>query len=108
MILTAVGDIITAASTPRAGGELARLSEEANERGERLALEMAEFERELPTLLLQQDREARDPYGNRWVLCSSCGLIAQDSEFSSYGGIGSVNLGICRECMKTNADCLLT
>ena len=51
----------------------------------------------------QQEVQARDEDGNRWVRCVSCGRVDIDSAFSSYGGPGQINLGICRECARKGA-----
>ncbi len=58
------------------------------------------FMQNLEEGLNQQETQVRDAYGNRWIRCEICGKIAIDSEFSSYGGLGRVNLGICKACMK--------
>lgn len=46
----------------------------------------------------QQETQVRDLEGNRWIKCEFCGKIAMDSEFSSYGGPGHINLGTCKVC----------
>ena len=46
----------------------------------------------------QQEKTIRDSSGERWVQCELCGEIKPDSEFSSYGGVNHVNLGVCRKC----------
>ena len=48
----------------------------------------------------QQESIVRDRFGNRWVKCERCGAIKQDVEFASYGGIGHINLGTCRDCSR--------
>lgn len=48
----------------------------------------------------QHEKIIRDCFKNRWVKCEKCGDIKQDVEFASYGGIGRVNLGICRDCSR--------
>ncbi len=48
----------------------------------------------------QQNEQIRDHTGRRWVKCEKCGEIKPDSEFSSYGGIGRVNLGTCAKCSR--------
>ncbi len=48
----------------------------------------------------QQNEQIRDHTGRRWVKCEKCGEIKPDSEFSSYGGMGHVNLGICSKCSR--------
>lgn len=57
-----------------------------------------EFKQNIDKYLLQQETQIRDEDGNRWIKCEFCGKIAKDSEFSSYGGKGRVNLGTCKEC----------
>lgn len=46
----------------------------------------------------QQHTQVRDAEGNRWMKCEYCGMIARENEFTSYGGINHVNLGICKSC----------
>ena len=48
----------------------------------------------------QQNVQARDEYGRRWVKCEICGKIAPDSEFNSYGGPNHINLGRCNDCTR--------
>lgn len=60
------------------------------------------FRNNIESNFQQQDVPIRDADGNRWVKCEFCGKIAKESEFSSYGGIGRVNLGTCKECEKNN------
>lgn len=55
---------------------------------------------EVKELFTQQDTQIRDTYGQRWAKCEVCGEIKPDFEFVSYGGINSVNLGICRDCSR--------
>ena len=43
-----------------------------------------------------------DGDGNRWVKCKFCNKKGKTSEFSSYGGIGEINKGICYECSRDN------
>lgn len=50
----------------------------------------------------QQDTPIRDADGKRLVQCKYCGKKARESEFDSYGGRGTVNLGTCYECSKNN------
>ena len=61
-----------------------------------------EFIRSLEESLSQQQTPVRDDEGNRWIKCELCGKIARDSEFSSYGGRGRLNLGKCKECAAKN------
>lgn len=48
----------------------------------------------------QQITQARDQIGVRWIRCEICGTVDTASEFSTYGGINHLNLGICRKCSK--------
>lgn len=74
-----------------------RLAEEEKRREE-------DFKRNLAERLNQQEKQVRDAQGNRWIRCEFCGKIAEDSEFSSYGGAIGVhlNLGTCKECSAHN------
>jgi len=64
--------------------------------------------REIIKQLQQQEVQARDSEGNRWIKCECCGKIAKESEFKSYGGINHVNLGICYDCkINPKADEIL-
>ena len=59
-----------------------------------------EYVAEMSVLVEQQDKPATDQFGRRWVKCKDCGKVAPDREFSMFGGRGSMNLGICSECMR--------
>lgn len=50
----------------------------------------------------QNEFQVRDCSGNRWVKCDYCGKIKPDTEFSSYGGLGHMNKGTCKECSDRN------
>ncbi len=50
----------------------------------------------------QQDEIIRDRFDQRWVMCRNCGKIDLDINFSEYGGIGSTNLGVCRDCTMSS------
>lgn len=50
----------------------------------------------------QQDEIIRDRFDQRWVICRNCGKIDLDINFSEYGGIGSTNLGVCRDCTMSS------
>ena len=69
--------------------------EEARERLRQEALSMEEE-------CNQNDHQARDAWGNRWVKCEYCGKVAMESDFRSYGGPGRINLGVCRDCAPTH------
>lgn len=79
--------------------EAARRREEEAEKKRRL---QAEFIRNVESNFEQQESQVRDAEGNRWIKCEFCGKIAMESEFSSYGGMGRINLGTCRECSANN------
>lgn len=42
----------------------------------------------------------KDSFGHRWFQCNSCGGIVRDSDMAYYGGVNSVNKGLCRECSR--------
>lgn len=75
--------------------EEARIAEEKRLRAE-------DFKRNIESNFEQQDTQVRDAEGNRWIKCEFCGKIAMESEFSSYGGPGHINLGTCKECSSNN------
>lgn len=39
-----------------------------------------------------------DKYTRRWLKCKTCGAIKREDEMLSYGGRGSENKGICKDC----------
>lgn len=57
-----------------------------------------DFKRNMESNFSQQETQVRDANGNRWIKCEICGKIAMENKFNSYGGIGHINLGICKEC----------
>ena len=59
---------------------------------------------EILKMINQQDTQARDSAGIRWVKCKICGLVDTSDKFVSYGGENHINLGICNLCggRKTN------
>lgn len=61
-----------------------------------------DFKRNMESDFLQQETQVRDGSGNRWIKCEYCGKIAQENEFTSYGGVGRVNLGTCKDCSVNN------
>ncbi len=65
-----------------------------------------EFERNLESLLEQQEKRVIDEDGNRWVKCEFCGKKAKTTEFVSYGGpVGKqLNIGICKHCFENNPE----
>lgn len=78
--------------------ERERLRREEEER-ERQRLEAERRDRaSLAEALEQQECQARDSQGRRWVKCRICGEAKLADRFQSYGGAGSVNLGVCSEC----------
>ena len=46
----------------------------------------------------QQERQIRDDSGKRWIMCQYCGKVDTDDAFVVYGGAGTINMGICRDC----------
>lgn len=86
-----------------------RLAKEERERKlkeamERKALEKEkereQFELHKDDLFQQQERPIYSPDGFRAYMCSSCGKVGPDEEFSMRGGVNRLNLGICKECMR--------
>ena len=78
---------------------LQREREEAYRRVQEEEREKQEKERAaIEALLDQQEAVATDAEGRRWVRCEICGRAATDDAFSTYGGRGRANLGICRDC----------
>lgn len=61
-----------------------------------------DFKRNMESNFSQQETQVRDADGNRWIKCEFCGKIAMESEFNSYGGIGHINLGTCKDCSVNN------
>lgn len=61
-----------------------------------------DFKKNRASSFNQQETQVRDTDGNRWIKCEFCGKIAMESEFSSYGGAGHINLGTCKECSANN------
>ena len=84
--------------------EVERRKLEEEKRAEEERRRDEDFKRSLEEELNQQEKQVRDPYGNRWIKCEYCGKIAKDTEFSSYGGAIGVhlNLGTCKECSANN------
>lgn len=84
--------------------EAERRKQEEDKRAEEERRQYEDFMRSLEEELNQQDKQVRDPYGNRWIKCEYCGKSAKSTEFSSYGGaIGiHLNLGTCKECSANN------
>ena len=62
------------------------------------------FNKNLASNFTQQETQVLDADGNRWIKCEFCKKIAMESEFSSYGGTGRINLGICKECSVNNPE----
>lgn len=74
--------------------ESERLVREATQRAE--AEERAKVD--VIEQLEQQEFQARDQLGRRWVRCERCGEAKLVDEFMMYGGAGRVNLGVCNDC----------
>ncbi|MBO5238215.1 MAG: topoisomerase DNA-binding C4 zinc finger domain-containing protein [Lachnospiraceae bacterium] len=75
--------------------EAEKLEEEKRQREE-------DFKRNMESNFSQQETQVRDPEGNRWIKCEFCGKIARESNFTSYGGAGHINLGTCKDCSDNN------
>ncbi|NLG10098.1 MAG: hypothetical protein GX562_00995 [Coriobacteriaceae bacterium] len=80
--------------------EKVRVEEERRlrEQAERDAIRMRE-------LVNQQQAQARDSFGRRWIKCEICGEVKLENEFQSYGGIDRINLGCCYECLRKSRVC---
>ena len=63
-----------------------------------------DFKRNMEANFSQQQTQVRDAAGNCWIKCEFCGLIAKESEFTSYGGENHVNLGTCKTCSSKKAS----
>lgn len=63
-----------------------------------------DFRRNIESNFTQQETQIIDVHGNRWIKCEFCGTVAKVNDFISYGGVGHVNLGTCRECSANNPD----
>lgn len=87
----------TKSERQRAMEKLVHEKEEAGRRAQKKQREEA-FRQTLAEQLNQQETQAIDPDGNRWVKCRYCGRVDKTTAFSSYGGRGSVNLGTCKIC----------
>ncbi|MBQ6052769.1 MAG: ATP-dependent helicase [Clostridia bacterium] len=77
-----------------------RRRKEAEEHARRKALEDQRCREEILLIIDQQNYQARDSLGRRWVRCEKCGEVKQDKDFSSYGGPNHINLGICSVCSR--------
>lgn len=62
------------------------------------SLTYGQLKQEVLPLIEQQQKQARDSLGNRWVKCEKCGFIDIDDKFVSYGGPGRINIGTCNNC----------
>lgn len=82
--------------------KLQREKEEAERLAERRR-RADEFKKNLESNFSQQQTPVRDADGNRWIKCEFCGVIAKESEFTSYGGANHVNLGTCKSCSSKKA-----
>lgn len=81
--------------------EKRRLEEEKREQEKHQREE--DFQRNKESNFAQQETQVRDAEGNRWIKCEFCGKIAKESEFTSYGGAGHINLGTCKNCSNNNS-----
>ena len=53
---------------------------------------------EIQSFDFDNDTQCRDRYGVRWVKCTECEKIKMTNEMKFYGGKGTVNKGLCRDC----------
>lgn len=63
-----------------------------------------EFKKALEADEPQQETPIFDGEHNRWIQCKFCRQWKMEREFVSYGGVGSVNLGTCKECSINNPE----
>lgn len=77
---------------------------EAEKQQEEIRQRDEEFKRNMESDFLQQEVQVRDKDGNRWIKCEFCGKKAKENEFTSYGGVGHINLGTCKECSIHNPE----
>ena len=50
------------------------------------------------------DEPIYDRFEWRWLQCKSCERLFRADQMVSYGGHGSINKGICKECSKSRRD----
>jgi competence CoiA-like predicted nuclease len=50
----------------------------------------------------QQEKQAYDSIGRRWIKCEECGRVDIVDNFVDYGGRKRINLGICNKCDREN------
>ena len=74
--------------------EKQRREKEEAERQAEIKQREEDFKRNMESNFFQQKKQVRDASGARWIKCESCGLIAKESEFVSYGGANHVNLSL--------------
>lgn len=77
-----------------------RREKEEAERQTEMKRRDEDFKRNIEANFSQQQTQVRDAVGNRWIKCEFCGMIAKESEFTSYGGQNHVNLGTCKACFS--------
>ena len=63
-----------------------------------------EFEKALEADEPQQETPIFDDENNRWIRCEFCQQWKMEREFVSYGGVGRVNLGTCKDCSNNNLE----
>ena len=73
---------------------------EAEERAKQQIIKDQQCRDNILKIIDQQDYQARDSFGRRWVRCEKCGEVKQDKDFASYGGLDHINLGICSSCSR--------
>lgn len=82
--------------------EARKKQEDENRKKEEEAALWTKFKATLSEQLSQQEKQVRDSSGTRWIRCAYCGKEDVERAFSSYGGKGKINIGVCYDCSKTH------
>jgi len=81
----------------------AERSRQRDERYRMIAAE-ADYEHEIELIkhgsIQQQEKAVIDSRGKRWIQCKYCQKVSTVEHFSSYGGRGKINLGVCYNCLE--------
>lgn len=83
--------------------EETRKAKAAEAQKQKEAAEKADYDLCLQEIMLvidNQDEQATDHHGRRWIKCEVCGDIKLSDFFASYGGPQRMNLGTCSECAR--------
>lgn len=73
---------------------------EREKQSENILENMEDEHKKLATFLENANKIIRDSAGNRVIKCRYCGKVGNDDLFCTYGGAGSINMGICMKCGK--------